>query len=129
MNIIGSLKDVITFLQKSDNIDMVNKLISIQTQIISLQDEMSNIKDQNKRLKDIHKIEKTIVRYENDNVVSLKDNEKILYCSKCWDDERKLIQVAKTEEKYECPKCKETKCFSGKEPKYFNDTDNTYMSW
>ena len=40
MDILKSLKDVVTFLQKTDNIDMVNKVINVQSQIIDMQEKI-----------------------------------------------------------------------------------------
>lgn len=118
MNIINTLKDLITLLQKTDNIDMVQKVIDIQSQIMEMQVEISKLQEENKKLKDTSKIRKNIIRHENDNVIHLKNEEKILYCSKCWDDEQKLIQVSKTSSRYQCPKCNDIKYFLGKEPNY-----------
>lgn len=95
MNALNTLKDIMSFIQKSDNIDMVQKVIDIQSQIMDMQEKISNLQEENKELKSIKKITKNIIRHENDNVLHLKGNEKVFYCSKCWDDERKLIQVAK----------------------------------
>lgn len=124
MNILNTLKDVMSFIQKSDNIDMVQKVIDIQLQIMDMQEKIFKLQEENKKLKSIEKIKKNIVRHENDNVLHLKENDKILYCSKCWDDEQKLIQVAKTNEKYQCPKCKDIKFFLGKEHVYANTNEN-----
>ena len=66
---------------------------------------------------DIPNKQKKIVRYKRDNIVTLKGNDDIYYCSKCWDDEEKLIQVLqKGPDFYECPKCKTRNYFYGKEP-------------
>lgn len=121
MNILNTLKDIMSFIQKSDNIGMVQKVIDIQSQIINMQEKITKLQEENKKLKNIKNIKKNIVRHENDNVIHLKENDKILYCSKCWDDEQKLIQVATTTNNYECPKCNQKKYFSGKETTYYEE--------
>ena len=117
-NTLNILKDVMAFVQKSDNIDMTKKIIDVQSQIIDMREKITKLQEENKRLKSIESLKKNIIRYENDNVIHLKENNKILYCSKCWDDEQKLIQVSKSNSTYECPKCNQQKYFSGKEPTY-----------
>ena len=116
MNIVNTLTDIMSFIQKSDNIGMVQKVIDIQSQIINMQEKITKLQEENKKLKNIKNIKKNIVRHENDNVIHLKENDKILYCSKCWDDEQKLIQVATTTNNYECPKCNQKNIFLVKKP-------------
>ena len=36
MSVFSEIKEVISFLQKSDNIEMVNKVIDVQTRIIDM---------------------------------------------------------------------------------------------
>jgi len=115
MNVLKTLKEIMYFLQKSDNIDMVQKVIDIQSQIMDMQEKIFKLQGENKKLKSIEKIKRNIIRHENGNVLHLKENDKILYCSKCWDDEQKLIQVAKRNNKYQCPKCNNVEYFLGKE--------------
>lgn len=117
MNMIKGLKDVISILQKSNDIEMINKVIDIQQRILEMEDTIIALKEENRKLKDKSNKQKKIVRYKSDNIVTLKGNDDIYYCSKCWDDEEKLIQVLqKGSDFYECPKCKTHNYFYGKEP-------------
>lgn len=111
MGALSEIKEVISFLQKTDNIDMVNKVIEVQTNIISMQEELMYLRDENAKLKSNLDIEKKIKRFANDTVIILEDNMDVMYCSKCWDDERKLIQVTKDEDYYKCPKCNNNHMF------------------
>jgi len=117
MNIVKGLKDVISILQKSNDIEMINKVIDIQQKIIEMEDTIITLKEENRRLKDTSNKKMKIVRYKRDNIVTLKGNDDIYYCSKCWDDEEKLIQVLqKGPDFYECPKCNTRNYFYGREP-------------
>ena len=111
MGAFNEIKDIITFLQKTDNIDMVNKVIDVQSNIISMQEELMSLRNENAKLKDNFEIEKKIKRFPNDTVIILDENKDVMYCSKCWDDERKLIQVTKDEDHYKCPKCNNNNMF------------------
>lgn len=113
MSVFNEIKDIIKFVQKTDNLEMVNTLIDIQSKIIDMQDELMNLREENDKLKKNQEIEEKIMRFPNDTVITLKGEEDIKYCSKCWDDERKLIQVTKDEEYYQCPKCKNNHYFYG----------------
>ena len=45
MGALSEIKEVISFLQKTDNIDMVNKVIEVHTNIISMQEELMYLRD------------------------------------------------------------------------------------
>lgn len=116
MSAFSEIKDVISFLQKSDNIEMVNKVIDVQSKIIDMQEELLSLREEINNLKNNKEIESKVKRHPNDTVITVEDDEKIMYCSKCWDDERKLIQVSKDNDYYECPKCDNRH--------YFHDTSS-----
>ena len=88
MGTFSEIKEVITFLQKTDNIDMVNKVIDVQSKIIDMQDEVMKLREENLKLKKDSEIEKKLKRFPNDTVIMIDDKENIMYCSKCWDDEK-----------------------------------------
>ena len=123
MSAFSEIKEVISFLQKSDNIEMVNKVIDVQARIIDMQDELMNLRDENLKLKNNLKIESKLKRFPNDTVITFEGNDEIMYCSKCWDDERKLIQVTTDEDYYKCPKCKNNNLFYKRE-KYYERLNN-----
>lgn len=125
MSAFSEIKEVISFLQKSDNIEMVNKIIDVQTRIIDMQDELMILREENAKLKNNLEVESKLKRFSNDTVVTLGENDEIMYCSKCWDDERKLIQVTKDEDYYTCPKCKNHNMFYEKS-KYYAQLNEQY---
>ena len=94
MDIIKTLKDVITVAQKSNDIEMVQKVIAAQEEVIELQDKIYNLKKENSNLKDKLKRDMSVIRYRGIPVLSIKgDKAKILYCSNCYGNENKLIPV------------------------------------
>lgn len=113
MKTLDAIKDIVVFIQKTDNIEMVNKIIDIQSIIIEMQNELLSLREENDFLKKNKAMEEQIIRYPNDTVVALKGKAEIKFCSRCWDDERKLIQVWKDETYYKCPKCKNADYFYG----------------
>ena len=111
MSVFGEIKEVITFLQKLDNFDMANKIIDVQTKMLEMQDELMSLREENLKLKENQKVVENIRRFPNDTIITLGDNDDILYCSKCWDDDKKLIQVTRDDDYYSCPKCKNHNMF------------------
>ena len=94
MDAIKLLKDVVTVAQKSNDIEMVQKVITAQEEVIELQDKIYNLKKENSELKEKLKQNSNIVRYRGIPVLSIKnDKDKILYCSNCYGSENKLIPV------------------------------------
>lgn len=107
MDVIKTLTDVVTLAQKSNDIEMIQKVINAQQEILNMQDEMLKLKKENEKLKDEKKNGKNIERYRNITIITLKnDEQKIKYCSRCWDKDRKLIQVNIAGDSYMCPECK-----------------------
>ena len=126
MGVINCLKDVVSILQKSNDIEMVQKVIDIQQRIIEMEDTILTLKEENRKLKNNLDIEKKIKRFPNDTVIVIKNEENIMYCSKCWDDEKKLIQVTKDEEYYKCPKCNNHNMFYEK-TKYYEQLNRNSL--
>lgn len=108
MEVVKLFKEVINFAQKSNDIDMIQKIISAQQDMLELQEENKSLKEENRRLKSKKSIKNKIERYKNINVITLKDdNQKIKYCSNCWDNNEKLVQLHIIDnDRYACNTCK-----------------------
>ena len=108
MEVVKMFKEVINFAQKSNDIDMIQKIISAQQDMLELQEENRLLKEENTRLKSKKNIKNKIERYKNINVITLKgDEQKIKYCSNCWDNNEKLVQLRVIDgDRYVCNTCK-----------------------
>lgn len=108
MDIIKILKDVVSIAQKSNDIEMVQKVISVQQEVINLQDRIYKLLTENKVLKEKLKKNNNIERYRNIPVITLKNEQpKILYCAYCYGNEEKFIQLQIYDNDYcRCGVCK-----------------------
>lgn len=107
MDAIKLLKDVVTVAQKSNDIDMIQKVISAQQEVLNMQEELQVLREDNRKLKDLNTMSAKIKRYRNISVITLEeDDQKIMYCSNCWDSDKKIIQLMKAGDSYKCPACK-----------------------
>ncbi len=98
LDVYQLIRDLIEEAKKAQNADMVSQLIDIKL-------ALSDIQDENKELKKQLDQQEQIVRHSDGNYITLKDDEiHIQYCSTCWGNERKLIQL-KNEEKPNLPRC------------------------
>lgn len=103
-----AIKDGISVAQKVDNIPLVTSLIDAQKQILDLIHENEGLKNENKKLNELKDISNVIERHK-DAYITLKDDEiKLIYCTNCWDKDKKLVQAQTDDEwgKYDCPLCK-----------------------
>lgn len=102
-----AIKDGIVVAQKADNIPLVSELIEAQKQILDLVQENQKLKEENKKLLKKQEISNKIERHK-DAYITLKDDEqKLIFCSNCWDSKQQLIQAQIDENGYyECPSCK-----------------------
>ncbi len=102
-----AIKDGIVVAQKADNIPLVSELIEAQKQILDLVQENQKLKEENQKLLKKQEISNKIERHK-DAYITLKDDEqKLIFCSNCWDSKQQLIQAQIDENgHYECPSCK-----------------------
>ena len=113
MDIVKTLKDAITFVQKSDNVDMLQKLTQVKQEVIDMEDQIYNLKAENRELKENQKMTKNIERYQGSTLITLKsDNPKIPYCSTCYGKDNKLIQLNIKGDLCQCFNCKSYFYFS-----------------
>lgn len=107
MGWLEAIKEGISIAQKANNIPLVSVLIEAQKQILDLIHENEELRKENDNLKLGKDISDKIVRHK-DAYITLKDDEQeLVYCSRCYDIERKLVQGQTNEEwgKYWCPAC------------------------
>lgn len=123
MDIKDKIKEIGEIIKKYNNIEAVQTIIDIQQEILDMQNEMLQTKKENEELKSIKDIENRIVRHKGDTYITLKDDSNnILYCSRCWDKERKLVQLYEEGGAYIC---KDKSC---QNIGYFNKTPISYES-
>ena len=107
MGLYEGIKDVANVIQKADNIELYSKLLDLSAQALELQKENTRLEDENNRLRKQEDLTQRIIRH-SETYITLKDDEsKIMYCSCCWDNSNKLIQLKKYEDgDYSCLICK-----------------------
>lgn len=106
MDVIKSFKDVVSFVQKSNDTEMIQKVISAQENMLDMQSKILRLQEENKKLKSDNKIKKNIERYAGTTLVTLKnENPKIPYCSTCYGKEGILIQLKIRDDLCQCSNC------------------------
>ena len=94
MDAIKLLKDAFTVDQKSNDIEMVQKIISAQEEVLNMQSEITKLQNENKKLKEKVKVNKNVERYRNIPIITLKnDKPKILYCANCFVLNDRMVQL------------------------------------
>lgn len=125
MAIYEIIKDCINAAQKADNIPLVQSLIDAQKQLLDLINENDNLKRENRELKENKIILDKIVRH-TDAYITLKDDpQNLIYCSCCFDKDRRLVQAQIDEDdgRYWCPACKYVGYFDKKRFDYICNAD------
>lgn len=108
MDAIKLLRDVVNVAQKSNDIEMIQKVISAQQEVINLQDKIYKLQVENNALKEQLRKNDNIERYRSIPLITLKDEHpKILYCANCYGNEGKFIQLQIYDnDRYRCSVCK-----------------------
>ena len=104
MGLYEGIKDVAKIVQQADNVDLYRRLIDLCAQALDMQNMINKLSEENAILKKKQDIEERIQRH-SELYLTLKNEDTILYCSHCWDNERKLIQVSTQSGLYQCPHC------------------------
>lgn len=103
MDLYQLVRDLIKEAKEQKNIELVDKLIEVKLAI-------SEIEDENQTLKKQLEQQSQIVRHEDGNYITLMDDPlQIRYCSTCWGNDKKLIQLMEELNIYrnlsKCPIC------------------------
>ncbi len=106
MSLYEGIKDVAKVVQKADNIDLYRQLLDLGQQALDMQEEIRQLKQENYELKKKQDVESQIERHEQPYITLKNDNQSIIYCSACWDNNQKIVQVrCDGNGRFKCPIC------------------------
>lgn len=107
MGVYEVIRDCVSIAQKADNIPLVQKLIEAQKEIMDLMEENRKLKDELRKARETECLAERIVRHKYAFITLKDDDEKKVFCSYCWDKDKKLIQVQiGSYGMYHCQVCK-----------------------
>ena len=103
-----TIKEVVELVQKTDNIDLVRKILTLQTELGDLGEERQKDKERIRELEAKVKTKESL-RYEAPFYFLPNDSTPI--CSSCWDTKELVVRLpppVKVAEgpRYDCPSCK-----------------------
>ncbi len=104
MGLVETIKDVATLVQKTDNIELVKHVLSLQTQAQEMQEENRQLRDHVKELERTLDFAKAL-RFEAPFYLAADD--KIPYCAHCWESKRVAIHLRGEwrDTRWECYHC------------------------
>jgi len=109
MSLYDSLKEIAHTLKDEKQRELYEQLIDLGAQALELQHEVHSLTVENEELKQKNLIENQIERHKELYLTLRYDSERILYCARCWDYEKKLIQVKCLDmATYRCIQCNNT---------------------
>lgn len=128
MVIYEIIRDCISAAQKADNIPLVQSLIDAQKQLLDLINENDNLKRENRELKENNAILDIIERHSDAYITLKNDPKRLIYCSCCFDRDRKLVQaqIDEADGRYWCPVCKYIGYFDKKKYDSKYNKSNSY---
>lgn len=107
------LKDLIKLAKEARNQEMMELAMDVQVKLIELNEENQKIKEELDFKNNIKEIERDLVRCSDGLCYRQSEiDKKILYCSACWGNNKKLIQLTRnafpgpTFNTNICPNCK-----------------------
>lgn len=103
----NELKAVAKVLQEAGKIEQYQQILDAQKELLEMQNKIVNLETDNKRLRDEFEIKENLIS-EGNLYWIIKDGKKDgPFCTCCWDSERKLVRLHKSEVsgRAHCPKC------------------------
>lgn len=105
MGLYDKIKDIASVVQKADNIELYKQLLDIGKEALDMQEEIAKLKEENKQLKEEINLDKKIIRHKDGLYITLEgDKNEIRYCSTCWGNYKKLIQLKNGNTCFNCEK-------------------------
>ncbi len=106
MGLYEGIKDVAKVIQQADNVELYKQLIDLSAQALDMQNEIVRLTNENLELKKSKDLHGRVERHLETYITLRGDIKEILYCSRCWDHEQKLIQVKCIDTgKFKCTHC------------------------
>jgi len=104
MGIVDTLKDVVTLVQRTDNIELVKQVLSLQTQALEMQEENRRLRERVKELEQMLDFAKAL-RFDAPFYFSPED--KIPFCARRWEAEHHAIHLKNDWDgrRWECCQC------------------------
>ena len=108
MGILDTAKDVVTLVQKADNLELVKQILTLQSDIMKMMEENRLLKDENRALREQLQVKRNLVFRENSYWMPKEDGfEDGPFCSTCQDVDGKLVRMTEcaTAGVYYCKAC------------------------
>ena len=102
MGLVENIKDVAKIVQQSDNLGLYRQLIDLSEQALNQQNTINSLNEENERLRKKLKDKKNVQRH-SELYLTIEGDDNVIYCSHCWDNEEKLIQMRTANGQFECP--------------------------
>jgi hypothetical protein len=109
MGVIDTLKDVVTLVQKADNIELVKQVLALQSQALETIEENRKLRERVRSLEDTLTVAKNLAfrapfYYSEDDAIPL--------CPRCWEIDRRAVHLQGpfrvTGSRWDCPQCDKT---------------------
>lgn len=96
MSIVENLKEIVSLVQKIDNIELLKNILSLQVEIQRQFEENVGLRQQVVELKEELRV-KDSLRFDNGEYYLRKEgsSEDGPFCSTCWDVDRKLVRMVR----------------------------------
>ena len=104
MGLVDTLKDIVTLVQKTDNIDLVKRVLSLQTEALGMQEENASLRERVTQLEEAFTFAKDL-RFEAPLYFARDD--KVPFCARCWEVDRCATHLtgAWKGRRWECYQC------------------------
>ena len=104
MGIVDTLKDVVTLVQKTDNIELVKQVLALQTQALDMQEENRTLRDRIKALEETLDFARAL-RFEAPLYYAPDDQTP--FCARCWEVDRRALHLKGdwNGRRWECYQC------------------------
>ena len=107
MSIVENVKEAVKLVQQLDNVDLMRKMMDVQTDAMDLFDQNTALKKEIERLEDaLQTMAKVVVGVNSYWIVREGGGYDGPFCTGCWDSKNRLMRVILTGSSVlQCPVC------------------------
>lgn len=107
MGLYENMKELVSLIQKADNLELQKKLLDLQNDVMALTDENSQLK---KKLEELQRTTLLAQELRFESPFYFRTGDHIPHCSRCWEVDKRLIHLTGPQqpiagERWDCPQC------------------------
>lgn len=102
MKLLDGIKSISSIVKQYNDLELNQKIIDLTQQALDLVNENLRLTAENEEIRKLNDLESKIIRHKEGYITLRDDQQEIHYCTTCWGNEGKLIQLTDDDRCFIC---------------------------